>query len=160
MESLMPPRKTTTTSRKNYNWNYCNPSRTTKRTPTNTATWPCNSPKFRIVRNECQWRMGSYWNVYSQFATQGRWAYMSPTTANRWIRYVNNGRQVYMFSNRDFCSYWGNKFANANPRTAYQYLRNHYGNIIKDVTRGKGSCWLIATTRTPTARPFTNYNWY
>ncbi len=156
----MPPRKTTTTSRKNYEWNWGSTYRYDKRTPTTTTTWPCNSPKFRIVRNECQWRMGSYRNVYSQFAGAGRWAYMSPTTANRWIRYVNNGAQVYKFSNRDFCNYWGNKWANANPRTAYQYLKNHYGSIIKDVTRGKGNCWLIATSRTPTARPFNNYNWY
>jgi hypothetical protein len=155
----MPPRKTTTTSRKTYNWNYGNAYHTAKRMPTNT-TWPCNSPKFRGVRNECQWRMGSYRNVYSQIATAGRWAYLSPTTANRWIRYVNNGAQVYKFSNRDFCNYWGNKWAFANPRTAYQYLRNHYGSMIKDVTRGKGNCWLIATTRFPTARPFNNYNWY
>jgi hypothetical protein len=156
MESLMPPRKTT----KNYNWNWGHTTRTLKRNPIRSATYPCNSPKFRIVKNECQWRMGSYYNVYSQFTGAGRYTYMSPTTANRWIRYVNNGAQVYCFSNRDFCNTWGNKLAHANPRAAYMYLRNHYGSIIKDVTRGKNNCWLIATTRTPTARLFTTYNWY
>jgi hypothetical protein len=157
----MPPRKTTTMYRKQYNWNYthtCQTPRTTTTTTTATCTtWPCNLPKFRTVRTECQWRMGSYRNVYSQFTNTSRFAYMSPTTANRWIRYVNNGAQVYKFTNRDFCNYWGSNFTN--PHMAYQYLRNHYGNIIKDVTRGKGNCWLIATTRTPTGRPFMNYNW-
>lgn len=155
----MPPRKTNTTCRKNFHYNLSHTYNTPKATPFNPTTWPCNSPKFRIVRNECQWRMGSYQNVYSQFAKAGSRAYMSPTTANRWIRYVNNGSQVYMFSNRQFCNFWGSRFAYVNPRTAYQHLRNRYGTIIKDVTRGKGNCWLIATSRTPTARPFTNYNW-
>ncbi len=156
----MPPRKTTTTYRKQFNWNYTNTCHTMKNSNTNPTTWPCNSPKFRIVRNECQWRMGSYRNVYSQFNAASQYAYMSPTTANRWIRYVNNGAQVYKFTNRDFCNHWGNKFASANTRMAFQYLRNHYGSIIKDVTRGKGNCWLIACTRTPTGRPFMNYNWF
>lgn len=104
-------------------------------------------------------RMGSYRNVYTQFTGAGMKTSFSPTTANRWMRYVNNGVQVYKFNNIDFCRYFGNRWAQGTPKSAYRYLRNHYGNTIKDVTRGKGNCWLIATTRTPTARPFLNYNW-
>ncbi|GEM_PF-1224193 len=154
----MPPRKTRTTTRKNYY--YGSAYRTAKRTWYQPTTYPCNSPKFNQVRNECQWRMGSYWNVYAQFTGAGGRTNLSPTTANRWMRYVNNGVQVYRFSNTDFCKYFGSKWANSTPRAAYQYLRSRYGNAIKDITRGKGNCWLVATTRTPMTRPFVNYNWW
>jgi hypothetical protein len=153
----MPPRKTTTTSRKNYY--HGNTYRTVKRTMSHTATYLCNSPKFKGLRNECQWRMGSYQNVYSQFTGTGQKTNLSPTIANRWMKYVNNGVQVFKFTNKDFCTHFGNRWANTAPTAAYRFLKNRYGNTIKDVARGKGNCWLVATTRTPTARPFTNYNW-
>jgi len=89
----MPPRKTTTTSRKNYY--HGNTCRTAKRTLSHTATYLCNSPKFKGLRNECQWRMGSYHNVYSQFTGTGQKTTISPTIANRWMKYVNNGVQVF-----------------------------------------------------------------
>jgi hypothetical protein len=122
-------------------------------------SYACNSPKFRGVRTECQWRMGSYYNVYTQFNGAGRSTVISPTTANKWMRYVNNGVQVYKFTQRDFSRYFGAKWANNTPTAIRRYLANKYGTMIKDVTRGKGNCWLIATSRTPTARPFANYNW-
>jgi len=150
----MPPRKTTTTSRR-YNWNKWN---TPKYNPP-TTTYPCNSPKFKTVRQECQWRMGSYRNIYAQFTGAGSRTYFSPTNANKWMRYINSGVQVYKFNNRDFCKYFGSRWNYGTPRAAYRYLRQRFGGAIKDVTRGKGNCWLVATTRPPTARPFSNYNW-
>ena len=150
----MPLRRTTTTYRKT-NTTY----RTNRHTPTTTTCYTCNSPKFRNIQQECQMRMGSYRNVYTQFTGAGMKTNFSPTTANRWIRYINNGVQVYKFTHTDFCRYFGNRWAQATSKAAQRYLRTHYGSTIKDVTRGKGNCWLIATTRTPTARPFLNYNW-
>ena len=152
----MPTRRTTNCRRHNYHTTY---RTTTRRTPTTTTTYTCNSPKFRTVQQECQWRMGSYRNVYNQFTGTGRKTVFSPTTANRWMRYVNNGVQVYKFTNQDFCRYFGSRWARSTSRAAYTYLNNHFGTSIKDVTRGKGNCWLIAATRTPTARPFANYIW-
>ena len=145
-----------TTTHKNY---YGKTYNTFRRNPTNTATYYCNSPKFRGVRNECQWRMGSYWNVYSQIAGTGKTTTFSPTTANRWMKYVNNGVQVYKFTHKDFCNCFGDRWAQTTSGATQRFLRNRYGAAIKDVTRGRGNCWLIAATRTPTARPFINYNW-
>jgi hypothetical protein len=132
---------------------------TTKRNTWNSPSYPCNSPKFSGPKNECQWRIGSYRNVYSQFTGAGNKTVFSPTIANKWVRYVNNGVQVYKFTNKDFCRYFGMRWATATPTAARKYLYGKYGSKIKDVVRGKGNCWLVATTKTPTVRPFTNYNW-
>ncbi len=149
----MPPRKT------NYKYSsYNRTSRTTRRNPTCT-TWSCNSPQYRGIRTECQWRMGSYRNLYTQFTGAGRNTMFSPTTANKWMRYVNNGVLIYKFNTRDFARYFGTRWTNATPTAIRKYLTRRYGTTIKDVTRGKGNCWLIAASRTPTARPFNNYNW-
>ncbi|MEW6250489.1 MAG: hypothetical protein AB1716_07565 [Planctomycetota bacterium] len=147
-------RRTTYTTYRNYNYN--NPTRTTRPI---TTMYSCNSPRFNNIRNEFQWRIGSYRNVYNQFNT-GQKTNWSPTVANRWMRYVNNGVQVYMFTNRQFTQYFGARWANANPTVIRKYLASRFGQMIKDVTRGNHNTWLIATSRTPTARPFTNYNWY
>lgn len=152
----MPPRKTYNTYRKN---TFSKSWMTTQQYRWNPTTYPCNSPAFKTAQRECQWRMGSYWNVYTQFTGAGARTNLSPTNANKWTKYVTNGFQVYRFTNKDFCRYFGAKWAYTSPKSAYQYLRNHYGTAIKDVTRGKGNCWLIATTRTPTGRPFINYDW-
>ncbi len=153
----MRPRKTTTNSRKNY---YGTMYRTARRNhPINNTTWSCNSPRFHTLRNQFQWRIGSYQNVYNQFTT-GRKTVFSPNTANRWMRYVNNGVQVYEFTHRNFVRFFGPNLANQSPTTIHRYLAYRYGkSTIKDVARGNNNTWLIATTRTPTARPFRNYNW-
>jgi hypothetical protein len=158
VESPMPPRKSTTTYRKS-NYYHDKTYWPTRQMYTPTATYPCNSPKYKWVQQECQWRIGSYRNVYSQFTGAGTKTNISPATANKWMKYVNHGAMVYKFTNKDFCRYFGNRWAYSTSRAAYQYLKNHYGTAIKDVTRGKGNCWLIATTRTPASRPFNNYNW-
>jgi hypothetical protein len=152
----MRPRKNTTHSRKNtYN---CRNSPTARYTRS-TATYSTNSPRFNPIRNEVECRLGSYHNVYNQF-TPGRKTYLSPSVANRWMRNVNNGVQVYKFNNKDFGRHFGNTWASANPTAVRKYLTTRYGSTIKDVTRGNNNTWLIATTRTPTKRPFTNYNWW
>lgn len=151
----MPPRKT------NRNYRTTNRSTTTRRTtksPT-TNTYATNSPKFTPVKQECQWRIGSYRNLYSQFTGAGSKTLFSPTNANKWIKYVNNGVRVYKFNNNEFTKNFGTQFANLTPTSARKGLQKKFGTCIKDVTRGKGNCWLVATTKNPTGRPFNNYNW-
>lgn len=149
----MPPRKTNTYRTTNRTWK-------TGRTFTmNTSRYPCKSPKFNTARTECQWRIGSYRNVYSQFTMTGNRTNWSPAIANRWVRYVNTGARVYKFNNNEFTRFFGYQCTTCTPTAARMVLRRKYGMGIKDVTRGN-SCWLIATTRNVTGRPFNNYNWY
>lgn len=133
--------------------------KTTKTTHTPTAAYPCSSPKYKNAKDECQWRMGSYRNVYAQFSGAGSKTAFSPTTANRWIKYVNSGARVYKFNQTDFNKYFGQHWATGTPTAARTYLKKKYGSGIKDVTRGKGNCWLVATTKTVAGRPFNNYPW-
>ena len=123
------------------------------------AYYPCSSPKFKPAREECQWRMGSYRNIYSQFSGTASKTAFSPTTANKWIRYINSGARVYKYSNTDFRKYFGTIAANFSPTMARQHLRKKFGPAIKDVTRGNSNCWLVATTKNVTGRPFINYHW-
>lgn len=152
----MPPRKTMRLShRRSYR------SRTTRRTSRSRAShtyYPCSSPKFSTVKTECKWRIGSYRNVYSQFSGASTKTIFSPTNASKWMRYVNNGARVYKFNNNQFTRYFGSQWT-LNTRTARQYLRRKFGPSIKDVIRGKGNCWLVATTKSVTGRPFNTYQW-
>ena len=144
---------------KNYWNNTCSTRKSTSCQTHTTMNYACNSPKYNPVRNECQWRMGSYRNVGTQFNGTGAKTVFSPTTANKWLRYVNNGVRVYKFNHNDFARYFGSQWTRTTPTTARQYLKKKYGQGIKDVTRGKGNCWLIATTKNVTGRPFNNYPW-
>jgi hypothetical protein len=129
-----------------------------KRTKT-TMTYTKASPAYKRARNECEWRMGSYRLIYSQFTGAGTKTPFSPNAANKWIKYVNTGYRVYKWTNRDFCRYFGMQWQTASPTSCYRWMRRKFGACIKDVTRGKGSTWLVATTPTVTARPFTTYTW-
>ena len=149
----MPPRKTMNT-----NWNKTYWTNTYRRTTQTGTHYPCNSPKYRLARDECQWRMGSYRNIYAQFAGGTRTCF-SPAAANKWIRYVNNGVRVYKFNTNEFTRHFGTRMTYTTPTTARQYLRRKYGTWIKDVTRGNNNCWLVATTKNVPGRPFAQYNW-
>jgi len=157
----MPPRKPTTrkTNQRRTTWTTRNTTRNITSTRINTTSWPCSSPKFRVAREECQWRIGSYRNVYQQFTGATTKTVFSPTNAGKWMKYITNGVRVYKFNNKDFCKYFGSKWAKTTTGAARNYLRTKYGSAIKDVTRGKSNCWLIAASKTPTARPFTQYHW-
>lgn len=126
----------------------------------NTTQYAANSPKFRAAREECQWRIGSYQNVYSQFSGNQKTAF-SPTTANKWLRYINNGGRVYKFTNQQFCKFFGNRWWTVASSTtnARQFLRNKFGAFIKDVARGNNNTWLVATSKNVTGKYFTNYTW-
>lgn len=160
----MPPRKTTKNNRKSTTRTIRNSrttrSTTTKRTtsPTN-STYSCKSPRYNTPRVECQARIGSYRNVYQQFTPSSGKTTFSPTAANKWTKYVNNGVLVYKYNNVQFGKFFGQKWTQATPTAARQYLRKKFGPGIKDVTRGKGNCWLVATTKNVTGRPFNTYDW-
>ncbi len=148
----MPPRKT------NYSRKNRTTSKTTRNTRQNVTRYTCNSPKFRGPKQECQWRIGSYRNVYSQFSG-GTKTTLSPTMANRWIKYVNNGNRVYKVTGAEFDKSFGAQWSNMTPTSARRWLKKKFGTSVKDVTKGKGNTWLIASTKNLTGRPFNKQNW-
>jgi hypothetical protein len=151
----------TRTYRKSYNrntsWRRPNPTATKTRPPNYYQT---NAPAFNQPRNECQWRMASYRAVYAQFSGTAKNTFFSPTTANKWINYVNQGYRVYQFSQKDFTRFFGSQWiCNYSPNTCFRWMRQKYGAGIKAVARGRTNIWLVAATHSVTARPFQNYTW-
>lgn len=128
-------------------------------TSTNNA-WSPNSPKFNPIKEECECRIGSYENIYTQCSGTGKTPF-SPTTANKFVKFVNNGAYVYKFNSSEFRRFFGNSFdyTNCTPNTAFRYLKTKFGAGIKGVAQGKGNNWLICASSNVSARPFTNYDW-
>ena len=124
-----------------------------------TGAW--KPTQFGGVRQDIQWRIGSYRNIYSQVSGPGNVTAFSPKTATQWANYVNNGWRVYQFNNRQFTQYFGPQFnqTTPSPTTVTRVLRQKFGPGIKAVTRGRNSSWLIATTPSVNRGPFKNYNW-
>jgi hypothetical protein len=121
-----------------------------------------NAPGFSQPRNECQWRMMSYRTIYTQFSGPGKSTVFSPTTAHKWINYINTGCRIYKFSNKDFTRHFGNQWENPkfnNPNTCYRWMRQKFGAGVKAVTRGRANTWLVAATPNVCARPFQTYTW-
>jgi hypothetical protein len=143
--------------------NFSNRSKTSWWSSTGSATsvrlWQTNSPKFSGVRDECQWRMSSYRNVYEQCSGAGRTYGFSPTAVNRWMKFINQGCPVYKFSNRDFCKFFGNEWTSGSASAAFKFLKSEFGTGVKAVARGKGNCWLVAARSTVSGKPFVNYDW-
>ena len=126
------------------------------------SAWPSTSYNPNMYNNykkELQAKIGSYRTINQQFTGVGKVTAFSPTGANKWIKYVNQGAWIYKFNNAQFCRFFGSHFGNATPTAAYRYLRQKYGAGIKAVTRGKGNNWLVAAMPKVNARPFHNYNW-
>jgi len=159
----MPTRRTwNRTGTRTTNYRY---GGTTVRYPGQTTNYRTNTgfsynpSRFNTITKDIQARITSYRNLDQQFRGPGMVTWFSPTTANKWLKYVNNGAYVYKFTQNSFCRYFGQQWLTATPTTAYRWLRQKYGAGIKGVTRGKGNCWLVAATNRVTARPFNNYNW-
>jgi hypothetical protein len=114
---------------------------------------------FNNYRKELQAKICSYRTINQQFTGTGKVTAFSPTGANKWIKYVDQGNWVYKFNNTQFCRFFGTHWNHATPNAAFRYLRQKYGTGIKAVTRGKGNSWLVAATPKLNARPFYNYNW-
>ncbi|MFH1745458.1 MAG: hypothetical protein ABIG44_00275 [Planctomycetota bacterium] len=119
----------------------------------------CSSPAFKPARNECEWRIGSYRTVYTQFTGPAKQTIFSPTTANKWLKYVNSGYRVYKFTNQQFNKYFGEQWTTKSPTACYRWMKQQYGAGIKAVTRGKANAWLIAATPKVNQGPFGNYTW-
>ena len=136
-------------------------SRTTSKTTMTTGWNPRAFPPTRYVNTgkEIQWRIGSYRNIYSQFTGAGKVTAFSPTTANKWMKWVHSGARIYKFNNKDFCKHFGNQWITSSPTSAFRWLKQKYGTGSKAGTRGKANCWLVAATPNLTGRPWNNYNW-
>jgi hypothetical protein len=129
---------------------------------TSRTNWPTTSyspTKYTNYKKELQAKIGSYRTITQQFTGTGKVTAFSPTGANKWIKYVDQGAWVYKWNNAQFCRHFGTNFGNVTPTTAYRWLRQKYGSGIKAVTRGKGNNWLVAAMPKVTARPFFNYTW-
>jgi hypothetical protein len=148
-------RRTTSTGRTTRKFNRT----TTRNNSTTNTTFSKNSPAFNRPKTECEWRIGSYRTVYSQFTGAGQQTPFSPTNANKWVKLVNQGCRVYKFTNKDFCQRFGTQWQQGTPTACFRYLRQKFGPSIKAVTRGKGNNWLVATTPNISGRPFQNYSW-
>lgn len=115
--------------------------------------------KFSNCRQEITAKIQSFRAINQQFSGTSKVTAFSPSIANKWISYVNDGCNVYTFTNQQFCRIFGSQWTSGSPSNAFRYLKNRYGTGIKAVTRGKANCWLIAAASRITARPFSNYSW-
>lgn len=129
------------------------------RTGTGHSTSSYSPTQFTNVCNTMQQRMGSYRTLYTQCKGPGKVTSFSPTTANKWIKFINSGALVYKFTNIECARWFGSQFNHTTPSSAYRIMRQRFGSGIKAVTRGKGNCWLVAATQSVTARQFSNYSW-
>jgi hypothetical protein len=134
-------------------------SRTTSRGSASNQTY---APTKFNKHNKCvKGFIGSYRNLQTQWTGNGPVTAFSPTNANRWIKYINSGSYVYKFTNQQFCRRFGNGWISnpPSPTAAQRWLKGKYGAGIKNVTRGKGGCWLIAASSNISSGPFGNYKW-
>ena len=132
-------------------------NRTTNRTNYTTTTYSPN--KYNTYKKSLQAKIGSYRTINQQFTGMGKVTAFSPTGANKWIKYVDQGAWVYKFNNQQFTKFFGTNWNDPTPTAACRYLQKKFGTGIKAVTRGKGNYWLVAATPKLTARPFSNYTW-
>jgi len=136
-------------------------ARTTRTTRSHSpTTYSCTAVAYKRPRQECQWRLGSYKNVYSLFNGAAKQTMFSPTNVNKWVKFINNGYRVYKFSTSDFGKYFGSQWNTNSPTACQKWMKHKYGSGIKAVARGSQNTWLIAATPTITARPFQTYNWW
>ena len=122
-----------------------------------TTTYSPN--KFSNCRQEISAKIQSVRAINQQFSGVGKVTAFSPSIANKWIGYVNDGCNVYTFTNQQFCRLFGSQWSVGSPSNAQRFLKSRYGTGIKAVARGKGNCWLIAANSRISARPFSNYSW-
>jgi hypothetical protein len=105
--------------------------------------------------------MGSFRNLNSQFTGGGKVTTFSPATANRWVKFVDQGVWVFKFHNRDFSRWFGARFTPGawSNASAYKCMRQKFGSGIKAVARGKSGTWLVAASNKLNTGPFRNYTW-
>lgn len=131
---------------------------TSRTTGTGSTGWA--PTKYSNLRQNVQAKIGSFKTINQQCTGTGKVVAFSPTTANKWVKFIDNGCWIYKFSNKDFTKFFGTGFSGTfTPSNAQRFLQKKFGAGIKAVTRGKNSSWLIAATPNVSGRPFNNYNW-
>ncbi len=115
--------------------------------------------KFSITRREIQQRITSYRTLNEQVNGSSGVTAFSPSSANKWVKIVDNGAFVYKFNNNEFSRYFGTQTSSGTPTAAFRTLRKKFGTGIKAVTRGRNNTWLIAASQHVSSRPFSTYNW-
>lgn len=126
-----------------------------------TASGAGYSPnQFKMQRTEITAKIGSFRNLNQQVTGAGKVTTFSPTTAQKWINFVNTGARVYKFNATQLARYCGSQWSN-NPSasTAFRTLRSRFGAGIKAVARGRGNTWLVAATSKVNSGPFGAYAW-
>lgn len=139
--------------------NYWNSTNSTPGSWSTTNTTSYSPTKFSTCRETISAKIGSFRAISQQVSGAGKVTAFSPTNASKWINFVNDGANVYTFSNADFCRNFGRQLNSSTPTFAFRWLKNKYGTGIKAVTRGKNGSWLVAATPRVTARAFTSYTW-
>lgn len=122
-----------------------------------TSTTGYSPNQFKTQRTEITAKIGSFRTLNSQVTGAGKVTTFSPTTAQKWINFVNTGARVYKFNNNQVARYCGTTTPTTN--TAFRCLRSKFGAGIKAVARGRGNTWLVAATSKVNSGPFGAYNW-
>lgn len=140
-------------------------TRANKNTRNSSKTWKpttAYSPsKFGQTRKQLTAKIASFRTINQQIGGTGKVTAFSPTNANKWIKFVNNGANVYKFSGAQWNRHFGKLFNSTSavsPTTAMKALKKQFGSGIKAVTKGKGNSWLVAATPSVHASPFKNYS--
>ncbi len=114
---------------------------------------------FSNQRKNVSAKLGSFRTIKQQFTGAGKVTAFSPSALNKWIGWINDGANVYSFTNAQFGKAFGPRLANFPPAATFRFLKQKFGSGIKAVTRGKSNTWLVCASPKVTARPFANYNW-
>ncbi|MFO0840433.1 MAG: hypothetical protein U1D55_18145 [Phycisphaerae bacterium] len=162
----MPTTRSTWSNSWSYGYGRTGRSSNTRRTNrTNTtssrtgSSTTYSSSKFTNTRREIQQRITSYRTLNEQVSGASSVTAFSPSAANKWVRFVDNGANVFKFNNNEFSRFFGTQTSRGNATVAFRTLRRKYGAGIKAVTRGRNNTWLVAASTNVTARPFSTYNW-
>lgn len=144
-------RRTTGAGRNAWGWN-----NTTSRNTSSQTSRGYSPSQFSDVRQQIQCRLGSFRTLNSQVSGAGRVTAFSPSVANRWVKFVDQGARVFKFSGREVNRWFGarhdtNTWSNA---AAFKWLRWKFGSGIKAVTRGKSGTWLVAASSKLNTGPF------
>ena len=141
-------------------------SRATKTTRNSSKTWKPTTAyapsKFGQTRKQLTAKIASFRTINQQVSGTGKVTAFSPTNANKWIKFVNTGANVYKFSGAQWSRHFGKLFNSTSgavsPSIAMKALKKQFGTGIKAVTKGKGNNWLVAATPSVHASPFKNYS--
>lgn len=123
------------------------------------STTSYSPTQFNTVKKQIQAKVASFKTINQQISGGTKVTAFSPTGAGKWINFINNGANVYKFTNTQFNKWFGPAWDCNTPTAATRFMKNKFGSCILAVTKGKGNTWLVAATTNVSGRPFKNYNW-